>query len=303
MRTFLAACLISLILLPSAAVAADRVVARVGTEAITSRELTAALAQNPELGRQKVLDLLIERRLVLVWAKGRNISVGDEELEKVATSIRERNNLSEEQFERALQSQGESLKMFRSNLREQLIINKALGMALSEQSHVTEDELQELYLKTYPRTTQFEVSHILLLMDEGAPPEREASVREAVDKILSGIKSGDSFEAMALKYSQDTSSAENGGRLGTFKEGELLPELEEVAATLKPGETGGPVRTSSGYHILKLLSMKQSEPPSFAEVRDTLEKKLLVEKEEPARTRLLNELKKTTYIEVFPDEG
>jgi len=303
MRTFLAACLISLILLPSAAVGGDRVVARVGTEAITSRELTAALDQNPELGRQKVLDLLIERRLVLVWAASRNISAEDEEVEKVATSIRERNNLTEEQFERALQSQGESLEMFRSNLREQLIINKALGMALSAQSHVTEEELQELYLKTYPRRSSFEVSHILLSVGEEGTTEGETSVREAAEEILTEIRNGASFEAMALKYSQDKSSVENGGRLGTFKEGELLPELEEVAATLEPGEVGGPVRTSAGYHILKLLSRKQSEPPSFAEVRDTLEKKLLSEKEEPARTRWLKELKKTTYIEVFPDEG
>jgi len=303
MRIFLAACLVSMTFLSSIAVAADRVVARVGTEPITLRELTAALDQNPELGRQKILDLLIERRLVLVWAAARNITAGDDEVEQVATSIRERANLPEEQFENILQAQGESVEMYRANLRDQLIINKALGMALSSQTKVTEGEVQELYLKTYPRTTLFEVSHILLLIEEGASSEREASVREAAEKILSEVRDGVSFEALAAKYSQDTTSAQNGGRLGTFKEGELLPKLEEVAATLEPGETGGPVRTAAGYHILKLLSKIQSEPPSFAEVRDTLEKKLLMEKEEPARDRWLKELKETTYIEIFPDEG
>jgi len=303
MRTCLALFIIAAIFLSSAAFAADRVVARVGNEAVTSSELAAALEQNPDLGRQEALNLLIERRLVLVWAEGKGITAGDEEVDKVQASIRTRNNLSEDQFEKTLQARGESLEMFRSGLREQLIINKALDLALAEQTRVTEEELQDLYLKTYPRQMQFEVAHILVPLEEGASAEQEASAREEAGRILSEIKNGASFEAMAREYSRDPSSAADGGRLGTFHEGELIPELEKAAASLEPGEVTGPIRTAAGYHILKLLSKKLTEPPSFSEVRNALENRLMREKEEPARDRWLEELRNSTYVEIFPDDG
>jgi peptidyl-prolyl cis-trans isomerase SurA len=303
MRIFLTIFFLSTTLLISSVFAGDRVVARVSNEAITHRELTTALEQNPDLTRAKALDLLIERRLVLVWAAGKNITIGNVEMEQVETSIRERNNLTTDQFREALTSRGETLGSFRASMREQLTINKALGMALSAQTQISDGELQELYLKTYPRKTVFEVSHILLSVDKEVSAEKDASVKGSAEQILTEILSGASFDSMASKYSQDGSSADKGGRLGTFREGELLPELEELAATLEPGKVGGPVRTSAGYHILMLVSKELSEPPPFAEVRNKLERSLMVQREESARTLWLDELKKNSYIEIFPDGG
>jgi peptidyl-prolyl cis-trans isomerase SurA len=303
MKTFLTIWLLSISFMAPAVFADDRVVARVNNEAITHRELVAALEQNPDLSRQKTLDLLIERRLVIVWATGKNISVADEELEQVETSIRERNNISLDDFEKALSSRGETLDTFRTNLREQLLINKALGMALSSRTQISEAELQELYLKTYPQKTVFEVNHILLTVEKEASAEKDALIKRNAEQVLAEILEGASFDTMASKYSQDGSSADKGGRLGTFREGELLPELDKLAGTLEPGEVGGPVRTSAGYHILQLASRGFSEPPPFIEVRSSLERSLMAQKEESVRTSWLNELKKTIYIEIFPDGG
>jgi parvulin-like peptidyl-prolyl isomerase len=303
MRTVLIICLLSMSFMASAATAGDRAVARVSNEAITHRELTAAIEQNPNLKREKVLDLLIERHLVLIWAARQNISVADGELEQMEASIRERNNMSPDQFEKALASTGDTPESFRENLRVQITINKALGLALSQQVQISDSELQELYLKTYPRKTVLEVSHILLAVDKGASVEKDESVRRNAEQVIAQIAGGSSFDSMVSEYSQDGSSADKGGRLGTFSEGELLPELEKIAVTLEAGEVGGPVRTSAGYHILLLESRGTSEPPPFSEVRGTLERSLMAEREESVRTRWLNELKETTYIEVFPDDG
>lgn len=303
MKTFLAIWLLSMTFMASAAFASDRVVARVSNESITHRELTTAREQTPGLSRSEALDLLIERRLVLVWAAEENISIEDKELEQVEASIRKRNNLSGDEFEKILLSRGENVELFRANLREQLTINKALGIALSEQTRLTDGELQELYLKTYPRKTVFEVSHILLSVAREAPAEKDASVKSTAEQILSDILGGASFDNMASRYSQDGSSANKGGRLGTFNEGELLLELEQLAKTLEPGQVGGPVRTSAGYHILLLVSTGVSEQPPFSEVRGALERSLMARREDSFRTRWLDELKKTTYIEIFPDDG
>ena len=303
MRLHLPICVLFITFMASAATAGDKVIARVGNEAITQRELTTALEGNPDLTRQKTLDLLIERRLVLVWAAGKRISIGDEELKKTETSIREKNNLTEDAFQKAVESTGQTMESFRANLLEQLTINKALGIALATQTQISENELNELYLATYPRKTVFDVSHILLAVEKEASAERDAAIKQNAEQVLDEISRGASFDGAALKYSQDTSTADKGGRLGIFNEGELLPELEKLAATLEPGEVGGPVKTSAGYHILKLESKKLSEPPPLVEVRGALERELMARKEESVRTRWLNELKETTYIEVFPDDG
>ena len=263
MRTVFIICLLSMNFMASAAFAGDRAVARVSNEAITHRELTAAIEQNPNLPGEKVLDLLIERHLVLIWAAGQNISVADGELEQREASIRERNNMSPDQFEKALSSTGDTPESFRENLRIQITINKALGLALSKQIQISDSELQELYLKTYPRKTVFEVSHILLAVDKGASVEKDESVKKNAEQVIAQIAGGSSFDSMVSEYSQDGSSADKGGRLGIFSEGELLPELENLAATLEPGEVGGPVRTSVGYHVLLLESRGTSEPPPF----------------------------------------
>jgi parvulin-like peptidyl-prolyl isomerase len=142
-----------------------------------------------------------------------------------------------------------------------------------------------------------------LTVEKEAPADKDASVKRNAEQVLAEILDGASFDTMASKYSQDGSSADKGGRLGTFSEGELLPELEKLAGTLEPGEVGGPVRTSAGYHILLLSSREFSEPPPFIEVRSSLERSLMAQKEESVRTRWLNELRKATYIEVFPDGG
>lgn len=278
-------------------------VARVGNEAITQLELAAAREQSPDLTREKVLDLLVERRLAIVWASKRKIQVTDSEVQEVEASILSKNNLTEESLKNTLLSTGETLESFRANLREQLTINKAMGMVLSTQTLITAAELQELYLETYPTKTAYEVSHILLTVDKTASAEEEASVKQKAANIFAEIRDGAPFDAMALKHSQDTSSAGKGGLLGTFKEGELLLELDQLASTLKPGESGGPVRTSAGYHILKLVSKEFTQPPPLAEVKSSLERRLMAEKETSVRTKWLKELKETTYIEVFPDDG
>jgi parvulin-like peptidyl-prolyl isomerase len=303
MRTFLTLCLLLANVMAATAFAGDRVVARVSNEAITHSALMTALEQNPDLTRPEAIDLLIERHLVLVWATGENISIGDVELEQVVASIRERNKLSADEFEKAIASTGETIESFRANLREQLTINKALGVALSAQTQISDDELQDLYLTTFPRKTVFEVNHILLAVEKEALAENDASVKRTAEQIFAEIAGGASFDTMASKYSKDVSSANKGGRLGTFKEGELLSELEKLATTLKPGEVGGPVRTSVGHHILQLVSRGLSDPPPFAEVKSALERNLIAKKEESARTLWLKDLKETIYFEIFPDDG
>ena len=102
------------------------------------------------------------------------------------------------------------------------------------------------------------------------------------------------YSNLALEFVDDEDSVES-------LKAEIV-EMEKIVVTLEFGEVGGPVRTSAGYHILKLVSRSTSEPPSFQEVRNTLERNLMAQKEESARSQWIAELKETTYVEIFPDD-
>ncbi len=294
---------LSLILLAAAPVmAGDKVVARVGNEPITRMEVETAIAQNPGVTRDEVLESLIKRNLVLSWANSNAMTVSEEEVDSVARSLQESNNLTADQFEQALRARGETMETFRADLREQILINRALGAALRNKVSVSEEEIDQLYQETYSPREIYELRHILFKVDKDASEEDTLTVKRQADKVLEEIQAGAPFDAMVRQHSQDPSSVEKGGRLGTFRSGELIPELENAVLALAAGETGGPVRTSAGYHIVLLQTRGTEEPPPLTTVRDQLQSRLMAEKETGARNDWLREIREETYVEIFSDE-
>ncbi|UCG38383.1 MAG: SurA N-terminal domain-containing protein, partial [bacterium] len=108
----------------------DRVVARVGPEAITHREVQTVLSQTPGGTYNQALEALIDRTLVLVWARDKNIVVAPGDVDRVQETIMLQNNMDEEQFRQALSERGQSLESFRQSLRDQITISRAVEMAL-----------------------------------------------------------------------------------------------------------------------------------------------------------------------------
>ena len=278
----------------------DRVVARVGPEPITQGEVQSVQSDNPSLTFSTALNALIERRLVVSWARKNRLDVSQGELEKVEQSIMVNNNLSEANFEELLASRGQDRHSFREDLAEQVLVNKALGTIIGQGSKVTEEEIRKRYENDYSPTGTLTIRHILLKPDP-ASGETEDAIRERAVRILDEIRAGAPFEAMAKQHSMDEASAATGGELGTFRAGELLPELESLALTLEPGETGGPVRTSLGFHILNLESKGVWEPPPLSSVEEEIRASLAEEKRVEVQRRWLEELRQSTFIEIFSD--
>jgi len=278
----------------------DRIVARVGPEPITQREVQSVQSDNPGLTSSAALNALIERRLVVSWARKNGLNVSRDELEKVEQSIMVNNSLSEERFEELLESRGQDRRSFREDLAEQVLVNKALDAIISQRSKITEEEIREKYENDFAPTETLVIRHILLKPDP-VSGETDDAVRERAARILDKIRAGAPFDAMAKRYSMDEASAATGGELGMFRAGELLPELESLALTLEPGETGGPVRTSLGFHILNLQSKGVSEPPPLSSVEEKIRASLAKEKSVEVQGRWLDELRRGTFIEIFPN--
>ncbi len=116
--------------------------------------------------------------------------------------------------------------------------------------------------------------HILVQLSDSDDETTKAEKKQKIENALSQLKSGASFEKLARSISEDPGSASNAGDLGWVTKGMMVPAFEEALFKLKKGEISNVVKSSFGYHIIKLDDIKGSQPESFASRKDALLKEL-----------------------------
>jgi foldase protein PrsA len=155
----------------------------------------------------------------------------------------------EEQFNATLVSQGLTYENLVSQLELKLSFNKMLAEDLPEM-RVNRSEIQTFFDENKDRLgtpEQVRASHILV------------NSSELADQIVNMLKSGADFASLAKKYSIDNGSAVNGGDLGFFGKGVMVPEFENASFNLSVGEISAPVQTDFGYHIIKVTDKKPAK--------------------------------------------
>lgn len=259
----------------------SRTVAKVDDEVITEAELNELLTT--QYG-ENVLDTLITNKIVDLEAKKLKVKVSKDEIE-------EEYKVYAEQFggEEALK---ESLKTYNVGIED---IKKDIETYLKTLK-VMEDyiEIKDEDVKTYFEENkaqfgtpeQVEASHILV--------EDEATAKE----VLAKVNAGEDFAKLAKEYSTDTLSAEKGGALGFFGPGKMVPEFEEAAFAMQPGEVSkAPVKTDNGYHIIKVTDKKEAVEPTFENSEKEARKLLLEERINTEYPKWLDEKKSEYKIE------
>ena len=126
----------------------------------------------------------------------------------------------------------------------------------------------------YSTPEQIRASHILLKTAD----KDEAAVKTRAEELLKQVKSGADFAELARKNSDDEGSAKNGGDLDYFGRGKMVPEFEQVAFSMQPGQLSDLVKTSYGYHIIRLVDRKPGTTRPLAEVRQQISDQLAAER-------------------------
>lgn len=135
-------------------------------------------------------------------------------------------------------------------------------------------------------------------------PEPEVAARhilvdneEKAKELLAKIKAGGDFAALAKENSSDTGSKDNGGLLGYFGPGQMVPEFEAVAFKMIKGQVSEPVKTKFGWHIIKLEDRRRKPPPTFDQVKETIINSLAVRKAQ-AEAGVLRKKAEVEYVDV-----
>lgn len=141
-----------------------------------------------------------------------------------------------------------------------------------DQVSVKDDELQAAYEKeTANLAEQRRAAHILIEVNDKVT---EAQAKAKIEDIQARLAKGEKFEALAKEFSQDPGSANNGGDLGFAGPGVYDPDFETALYGLKQDQVSAPVRTTFGWHLIKLLGVEAPEVPSFASLKDKLTREL-----------------------------
>ncbi len=165
-------------------------------------------------------------------------------------------------------------------LRERALHNEYFKDAIVDK--ISDDEVRARYDKeiaAIPPQVEVRARHILV------------KTKEEADAIIKKLEGGAKFEDLAKESSTDGSAA-NGGDLGYFSEGQMVPEFEKAALALKPGEyTKEPVQTQFGFHVIQLEDRRTKQPPSFDEVKDQIRSIVMRERYVETVKKLRNGMK------------
>lgn len=242
---------------------------------------------------------LIRQTIYAQEAKSRGIRVSKETID---ASVAEQYaqllasyKITEEQLVTYLSQSGETLETFKNRLRtsiESQYVVDSVSKQVAGTIEPGEAELGTYFEKNiaqYDQAEQVQASHIL------------ADTLETANTVRAKLEAGGDFAALAKEYSLDAGTRDKGGELGWFGRGQMVKEFEEAAFSLKKGELSQPVKTTYGYHIIRVTDRKEARTPTLAEVREQVAKDYVKDETATRVDTWYGELYKTKSVDVKLD--
>jgi parvulin-like peptidyl-prolyl isomerase len=266
-----------------------------GERSMRGQQMSAAMDQ------AQLLEALITDKIMEKEISDKGIIVRDEDIDHYIDGIKERNKLTDDQLQQALGAQALTMDRYRAQVREEIQKAQLINREIRGKVNVSPEEVQRYYeahIAEYSTPARTQVAHILFRLDPDAPADKVAAATAKAQSVCDRIKKGADFAAMAKEFSEDPSGP-NGGDLGWFKQGELLDDLEKVAAQLKTGAVSEPVRTKVGVHILKVEAREGESHQKLDDLADQIKEQLYnAALEERFQKWLAEDLRKRHHVEM-----
>ena len=284
-RSSLLLSLLAALILPiqSLADGVDRIVAVVEDDVVLESELQKkmavirqGLAQNGTLPpselalARQVLDRLILEKIQISMATKSGLRVDDETLRQTIQQIAQKNNMTPEELRSSLRAEGIEYLDFLEQIRGELAQQRLRTSQVNSQIKISDREIKnwmEARLKDGGSTNvEYELGQILIATPQGATPPTVQAAREKAEKIITELRAGADFRQVSLS-SSDASEALKGGDLGWRKISELPTIYTDVVPKMKKGEIEGPIRSPSGFHIIKLMDQRGGDVEHITKTR------------------------------------
>ncbi len=284
--------------------ALDKIVAIVEDDVILQHELQseiAAITQKIQAShtpmppdyvlKKQVLEKMIIEKLQRQLAERAGLNLTEEMLTSSATDIAQRNNMTLEQFKDELKRQGLSYQSFLDNMRSEIVINQLRAKEIGERVKVTDREIEH-FIETEEKggneIGQYHLGHILVAVKEGASSSDIQKAKSKAEALVKELRTGQDFKKTAMSSSDD-SNALNGGDLGWRGKNDVPTLFADVVTKMTSGDVSDPIRSPSGFHIVKLLENKGvgTQMVTKSKVRHILIKTNELVNDEEAKRRLM----------------
>lgn len=258
-------------------------------------------AGSPEYDRLRIMALeqSVSRLLLLKEAINMNLSVSREQVNNRIAQMRQFFP-SLPAFAAALEDRGITLDDVKDIIETELLTHMVLEHKAPQPAIPTEEEIIEFFEKN-PISFQKEktVDALIILSRKREGTTDEAS-RAKLNTVLEKLAAGADFSALASIYSDDHSAA-RGGRIGPVSPGKMMPEFDEVAFEMNPGEVSDIVESDAGFFIVKVLNHRAGGPLSLAEARPAIKTHLLEKRRNTAMQKYIKQLREKAEVEISPD--
>jgi len=265
-----------------AGVPLDRIVAVVENDIIMQSELYIQL--RTVVGRMKeqgvklpsssvlenqVLERMILTKIQLQRAENTGIRVDDETLNRTISNIAAGNNVSLSQFKEILEKDGFNYEQFRENIRNEIIVSRLRQRQVDNRISITSKEIDNALMNEEfqgSTETEYLLQHILISLPEAPAPHEEEQAILVASKVLEDLKTGQNFATMATTVS-DGQRALEGGDLGWRKKNEIPTLFSDQIATMEKGDISDLIKSSSGFHIVKLADVRSSNKQMITQTK------------------------------------
>jgi len=246
----------------------DRIIAIVNQEPITARDLEKGINKallffqtnnieppQKNIIQKKVLDELVEKKLLEDYANQWNIKVTLEDTDRVVGNITTHNKISIEEFKQSLQNQNSNYEEFIDNLKYEILLKKIKNQEIASKLNISAFEVQKHKKKLAKlKPDIYNLSHILLKFPPDPSAKQKEEKRELSQKLYQKLKTED-FTKIAYEYS-DAPDSNQGGSLGEMSKNDLPEIFIAQIDGLQGGEISLPFESANGIHIIKINSLE-----------------------------------------------
>ena len=278
----------------------DRVLAVVDKQVITLGEFQDAVKRNraalpkgssvtDQQLQSQTLGNLVDQALMVQMAARTGIQVSDAEIKQNLGLVSKQAEMSDKQWQTAV--------------RDELLVEKLKQRDLYSKVRVSDADITQAIdslpekdkkLSSGHTVTAYYPQHILITVDSKT---KDAEALAKIRELRTRIGSGEAFEAVARANSQDPGSAVNGGVLGWAVDGMMVPEFENAMKSLPKGALSEPIRSSYGYHLIRVLDTRQQDAGD-AELRAKVRKQLVESKSEQLYGNWISQLRQNAFVSV-----
>ena len=218
--------------------------------------------------RTQVIERLILTKLQLQTADRIGLHIGDLQLDQTIANIAKQQNMTVPQLQAKIEADGQSFSQYREQLREDITLGEIQRIQVQRRIQVSPQEINHLVKLIQEqglKNVEFQIGHILIEVPQNPTPEQLESARKRAENVLSRLKKGADFRELAIASSAGPKALE-GGIWDYMNINEMPTLFAEVVNNAKKGDIIGPIKSSAGFHIIKVMDTRGMETKEVQEV-------------------------------------